>query len=82
MKRTLKFFIILIFMITFEGCEKGSFDNGTPITVSSCDDGYTAIVTGDTLIKSNDENTIVNIQDIEGEKSVCVSSGSATLIRP
>lgn len=77
-----KYIMISIFMIILGGCEKGSFADGTSVSVSSCDDGYTSIVAGDTLVKSTTVDTVVNIQDIEGAKSVCVESGSATLIRP
>ena len=81
--KRVKILSLLLSLFVMSGCDKMSFtkDDATiKIPVSECAT-YTAIESGDVLIK-DDENTVVIIKDVDGgTKEVCVVSGSATLYR-
>lgn len=63
------------------GDGKGKFDTGsTKITVANCET-YTTVKTNDLLVKDDSNTTIKIVHDINGTKQVCVSVGSAHIIR-
>lgn len=67
---------------------KGSFDTGesgivptsVDINITACS-AFVQIRTNDLLVKDNDATTVQIQHDINGTRSVCVSTGSAHLVR-
>lgn len=61
------------------GSTVDSGDSSTQISVNNCP-VYTDLLVGDTLVKE-DDNTTVTIRDTDGNKDVCVNTGSAHIVR-
>jgi len=62
-------------------CETTSDIQLKNITISSCDVNYTALESGDQIVKISEDPEIEIIHTVSGEKSVCVKSGEAKIIR-
>ena len=67
------------------GSSDASFDSGnTKISIVNCDTTnpvYTDIVSGDLLVKDDDNTEVTIIHDNNGNKKVCITIGSAHLLR-
>ncbi|KIM11449.1 MAG: hypothetical protein KU37_04320 [Sulfuricurvum sp. PC08-66] len=80
MKKILTIALAMSIALLFVGCDKMHFEGGsTQVSVATCE-SYTQIQSGDTLVKEA-SGTVVKIIDLDGNRSVCVVSGSATLYR-
>lgn len=76
---------ILLAMI-FAGCGGGGGSGGTAegsgtsnITITPCAT-YIPVYTGDTIVKDSD-GTSVEVRDTDGQREICVLSGSAHIVR-
>ena len=86
MKNFLLFTALLGFF--FGGCSEDKYvgcettDLEQKIAIVSCDDGYTTLESGDEITKtSEDDPEIEIIHSVDGNKSICVLSGEAEIIR-
>ena len=88
MKKYLTYMITLAVILGFTACGGGdaAFE-GTSVEVSivTCDSGtidtYTQLQSGDVIIKDEDNTTINTYHDIDGNKKICVDTGSAHIVR-
>ena len=95
MKKILTIMAVTFITIGFNACSGGggnaSFENGEtiiPITIA-CEttptatdiDNYETLLSGDAIVK-DDVNTTVSIyHDIDGNKKICLVSGTAHIVR-
>lgn len=90
MRRIYKLIMITILGLGFYGCgEDGGSDasfESTGSTIIGCSDttdipdGYTSLSSGDTIVKDSDDTEVVIYHDSDGNKKICVSTGSAYII--
>ena len=84
MKNLYKVVIILSSIFLLSACSgdgQGSFDTGLEkIIVTDCE-VYTLVQTNDLLVKDEDNTVIKTVHDANGTKKICVSAGSAHIIR-
>lgn len=86
----LAFGLALFFAACGGGGDSASFDGNstgnqidinvtctTPATISS----YIALVSGDVIVQTGSNTTIETYHDINGDKRVCLVSGSAYILR-
>jgi len=84
-------FVITIFSIALflSACGSGDAEfSGTSTTVSIVDCNssvdvadYSALQSGDVIVKDEDNTSISTYHDIDGNKRVCVDNGSAHIVR-
>ena len=88
----LKYVLALFVVITFTACGGGGsggsaeFSGTTQeIDVVLCSSGtidtYTELLSGDTIVKLEDPTVINTYHDIDGNKLICVDTGSAKIVR-
>ena len=84
MKKIVLIISTISLALLFSACGgdgEGNFDTGQQkIDITSCET-YTTIQTNDLLVKDDENTTVKIVHDSNGTKTICVSSGSAHLIR-
>ena len=89
MKKYLMIIIALSSTVFFTACGGGGTSDGggsTQITVAACETpdviaNYTLLQSGDTIVKDEASTVINTFHDVDGNKRICVSSGSAHILR-
>lgn len=86
----LTYFLVTLGALTFTACGSGDADfsgtSGSTVSIVDCNSStvvtdYTPLQSADVVVQ-DDNNTIVNTyHDIDGNKRICVDSGSAHIVR-
>ena len=92
MKKIILIAILALAAVNFTACSEGDvhFKDATQlITIIDCNDSavitipddYTAMISGDVVVKDVTPTVISTYHDVTGNKRVCTVSGTAHLIR-
>jgi len=87
MKKVIVTIAAIIAAINFSGCNEGGSndshfkDAGETIKIVSCSTGDTALESGDVIVKDEDATTIKTTHNADSNKTICVGTGQAHIVR-
>lgn len=90
MKKIITCISVIAAISFFTACSGGGDANyggtSTKVTIVDCNSSlvisdYTTLESGDTIIKDEDNTTVSTYHDIDGNKTICILSGSAYILR-